>query len=48
MISAADILAARLLVVDDDIDALRSLKQMLTTAGYNSVHGQVEEVLEKL
>lgn len=38
MISAAHILSARLLVVDDDIDALRSLEQVLTTAGYNSVH----------
>jgi len=38
MISAADILSARILVVDDDIDALRSLEQVLTTAGYNNVH----------
>jgi len=37
MISAADILAARLLVVDDDIDALRTLQQMLTAAGYADV-----------
>src|SRR6478672_10408408 len=34
MISAADILSARILVVDDDPDALRSLEQMLTSAGY--------------
>ena len=38
MISAADILAARILIVDDDLDALRSLEQVLTTAGYNGVH----------
>ena len=38
MISAADILAARILVVDDDIDALRSLEQVLSTAGYTNVH----------
>lgn len=38
MISAADILSARILIVDDDIDALRSLEQVLTTAGYNNVH----------
>jgi len=38
MISAADILAARILIVDDDIDALRSLEQMLSTAGYTNVH----------
>ncbi|UHQ19292.1 response regulator [Lysobacter sp. KIS68-7] len=37
MISAADILAARLLVVDDDPDALRSLEQMLTAAGFGDV-----------
>jgi adenylate cyclase len=37
MISAADILAARILVVDDDIDALRTLERSLTTAGYSSV-----------
>jgi CheY-like chemotaxis protein len=34
MITAADILSARILVVDDDQDALRSLEQMLTSAGY--------------
>ena len=34
MISAAVILSARILVVDDDPDALRSLEQMLTSAGY--------------
>ena len=38
MISAANILAARILIVDDDLDALRSLEQVLTTAGYNNVH----------
>ena len=37
MISAADILAARILVVDDDIDALRGLEQILTAAGYGAV-----------
>ena len=37
MISAADILAARLLVVDDDTDAVRALEQVLTAAGYTSV-----------
>jgi adenylate cyclase len=37
MISAANILAARILLVDDDIDALRTLEQSLTTAGYSSV-----------
>ena len=37
MISAADILAARLLVVDDDTDALRAMEQLLTAAGYRSV-----------
>ena len=37
MISAADILSARLLIVDDDLDALRTLEQVLTTAGYTSV-----------
>ena len=38
MISAANILAARILIVDDDLDALRSLEQVLTTAGYTNVH----------
>ena len=37
MISAADILAARILLVDDDVDALRTLEQVLTTAGYTAV-----------
>ena len=37
MISAADILAARILIVDDDVDALRTLEQVLTTAGYSAV-----------
>jgi DNA-binding response OmpR family regulator len=37
MISASDILAARILVVDDDHDALRSLEEVLTSAGFSSV-----------
>ena len=37
MISAADILSARILVVDDDREALGLLEQLLTGAGYNSV-----------
>ncbi|MCC8361876.1 response regulator [Lysobacter sp. A6] len=37
MISAADILAARILVVDDDLDALRTLEQSLTSAGYSTL-----------
>lgn len=37
MISAADILAARILLVDDDVDALRALEQVLTGAGYTAV-----------
>jgi len=37
MISAADILAARILVVDDDLDALRTLEQSLTSAGYSAL-----------
>ena len=37
MISAADILAARILVVDDDTDAVRTLEQALTGAGYSAV-----------
>ncbi|KGQ20501.1 Adenylate cyclase [Lysobacter dokdonensis DS-58] len=37
MISAADILSAKVLVVDDDIDALRILEQVLTTAGFTSI-----------
>ena len=37
MISAADILSARVLVVDDDFDALRTLQQVLMSAGYTSV-----------
>jgi adenylate cyclase len=37
MISAADILSARVLVVDDDFDALRTLQQVLMSAGYTCV-----------
>ena len=37
MISAADILAARILIVDDDADAVRTLEQALTGAGYSAV-----------
>ena len=37
MISAADILAARILLVDDEVDSLRSLAQVLTGVGYNRV-----------
>jgi adenylate cyclase len=37
MISAADILAARILLVDDEADSLRALEQVLTGAGYTSV-----------
>ena len=37
MISAADILAARILVVDDDRDAVLTLEQALTGAGYAAV-----------
>jgi adenylate cyclase len=37
MISAADILAARILLVDDEADSLRALEQVLTGAGYNAV-----------
>jgi CheY-like chemotaxis protein len=37
MISAADILAARILIVDDDADAVRTLEQALTAAGYSAV-----------
>ena len=37
MISAADILTARILVVDDDREALGLLEQLLTGAGYSSV-----------
>jgi len=37
MISAADILAARILIVDDDADAVRTLEQALTGAGYSNV-----------
>ena len=37
MISAADILAARILLVDDEADALRSLEQVLTGAGYTGI-----------
>ena len=37
MISAADILAARVLLVDDEADALRSLEQVLTGAGHTGI-----------
>ena len=37
MISAADILAARILLVDDEAESLRTLEQVLTRAGYTSV-----------
>src|SRR5688572_26339832 len=37
MISAADILAARILIVDDEPDAVRTLEQALTGAGYSAV-----------
>lgn len=37
MISASDILAARILIVDDEIDAVHSLKELLTAAGYAAV-----------
>lgn len=37
MISAADILSARILIVDDDADAVRTLEQALTGAGYSAV-----------
>lgn len=37
MISAADILAARILLVDDEADSLRALEQVLTGAGYTAV-----------
>jgi DNA-binding response OmpR family regulator len=42
MISAADILAARILVVDDAPDALRMLEQMLTAAGHSMVVGTTD------
>lgn len=37
MIDATSILAARILVVDDDIDAARGLAQLLTSHGYQEV-----------
>lgn len=37
MISASDILSARILIVDDDADAVRTLEQALTGAGYAAV-----------
>jgi CheY-like chemotaxis protein len=37
MISAADILAARILIVDDELDAARMLQQVLVGAGYSAV-----------
>jgi two-component system cell cycle response regulator len=37
MISAADILSARILIVDDDRDAARALEAVLTSAGHAGV-----------
>ena len=37
MINAIDILSARILIVDDDIDAAASLAQLLTSCGYGAV-----------
>jgi DNA-binding response OmpR family regulator len=37
MISAADILSARILVVDDDADAARALEAVLTASGHAGV-----------
>lgn len=37
MINAPDILAARILVVDDDADAVRTIEQTLVNAGYANV-----------
>ena len=37
MNSAADILAARILLVDDEADSLSALEQVLTGAGYTAV-----------
>jgi len=37
MIDATDILAARILIVDDDADALATLAQVLTLHGYSAV-----------
>src|SRR5689334_15938629 len=37
MISAADILSARILVVDDDADAAHALEAVLTSAGHRGV-----------
>lgn len=42
MISASDILAARILIVDDDVDTVHSLKELLTAAGYASVSTTTE------
>jgi len=37
MITAADILAARILIVDDDAQAAHTLEALLTSAGYGAV-----------
>ena len=37
MITAADILAARILIVDDDRDAAQTLEQLLTSAGHTAI-----------
>lgn len=37
MINATDILSARILIVDDDIDAAASLSQLLRANGYHAV-----------
>ena len=42
MIDATDILSARILVVDDDPDAVRTLTQALTLNGYTSVEATVD------
>ena len=42
MISAADILTARILVVDDDADAAQVLQLVLTGAGYTAVSKTTE------
>lgn len=42
MISASDILAARILIVDDEVDAVHVLKQLLTGAGYATVSTTTE------
>ena len=42
MIDATDILSARILVVDDDPDAVRTLTQALTLNGYTSVEATID------